>query len=204
MTNQKSDNPTACGLAAKHPCDQLKNRRILIGITGGIACYKLATVVSTLAQNKVDVTVLMTDAATQFISALTFESLSGNPVYTNMWDRIESHDPQHIALARSADLMLIAPATMNTIAKLAHGLADDIVTLIASAIDLEKTPVLVSPSMNATMLAHPSTQRNIKQLADDGYHIIDPASGWQACRTEGAGRLPEPDDLIDAIVNTLA
>ena len=178
-------------------------RRVLIGLSGGIACYKVATVVSQLAQQGAEVTVLMTPAAEKFITPLTFQALSGRPVYTSAWQHIESHDPQHIDLARSADLMLIAPATMDIIAKLAHGFTDDVVTLIASALDRQRQPLLVAPSMNAVMLAQPVTQRNLQQLEEDGCIIIPPGEGWQACRTSGAGRLPEPEQLIESMANHL-
>ena len=145
----------------------------------------------------------MTESATQFVAPLTFQALSGRPVYTSQWEHIESSDPQHISLARSAELMLIAPCSMNMLAKLAHGRTDDVVSLIASAMDRTKQPVLLSPSMNEVMWKQPSTQRNLAQLQGDGFHIIAPGSGWQACRTEGVGRLPEPDELLQAIAEKL-
>ncbi|MGI9014681.1 MAG: flavoprotein [Phycisphaerales bacterium] len=177
---------------------------IIIGITGGIACYKMAHVVSRLIQSDCQVTVAMTDAAARFVSPLTFQSLSGRPILTSIWESADPGDPQHIRLARSAQAMLIAPATMNIIARLVHGFADDVVSLIASAINRSTTPVLIAPSMNATMLAQPATQRNLAQLEDDGYTVIAPDSGWQACRTEGPGRLPEPDALVEAVLEAIA
>lgn len=181
----------------------LAGRRVIVGLSGGIACSKTATVVSRLVQQGAEVTVAMTDAATKFITPLTFEALSGRPVYTSTWDRIESHDPQHIALARACDLMLIAPATMNLIARLAHGLTDDVVSLIVSAIDLKETPVLLAPSMNAVMLEQPSMRRNLAQLKEDGFEIIEPGVGWQACRTHGPGRMAEPEEIIDRVAKLL-
>jgi len=183
--------------------EALRGRRIIVGLSGGIACYKVCTVVSRAVQAGAEVIVAMTDAATRFVTPLTFEALSGRPVYTSAWDRIESNDPQHIRLARSADVMLIAPATMDLIAKLAHGFTDDAVTLIASAIDFARASALVSPSMNPMMLNQPATRRNLDQLRADGFQIIDPDSGWQACRTEGPGRLPEPEALLAALVGAL-
>lgn len=182
----ESDKPTA-------------TRRVIVGLSGGIACYKLANVVSALAQDGVEVTVAMTDAATKFVAPLTFQALSGRPVYTSQWEHIESNDPQHISLARAADLMLIAPCTMDMLARLATGRADDVVSLIASAIDLERQPILLAPSMNEVMWNQASTKRNLAQLKKDGFEIIAPGSGWQACRTEGVGRLAEPDEILDAI-----
>lgn len=178
-------------------------KRVLVGLSGGVACYKVATVVSRLVQQGAEVTVLMTDGATRFVTPLTFESLSGRPVYTSVWDRAESHDPQHIALARSAHAMLIAPATMDLVAKLAHGFTEDVVTLVASAIAPRKTPILVAPSMNAVMLAQASTQRNLAQLRADGFIVLEPGEGWQACRTHGPGRLPEPEELLTALERAL-
>lgn len=175
------------------------DRRVIVALTGGIACYKVAHVVSALAQDGVEVTVAMTEAATRFIGPLTMQALSARPVYTTPWDHIESSDPQHIRLARAANLMLIAPCTMDMLAKLATGRADDIVSLIASAMDVQRQPILLAPSMNEVMWNQPSTQRNLVRLKDDGFIIIPPGSGWQACRTEGVGRMAEPDDLLAAV-----
>lgn len=174
----------------------IDGRRIIIGLSGGIACYKLAGVVSALVQSGAEVTVAMTEAATRFVAPLTFQALSGRPVYTSQWDHVEAHDPQHIALARSADLVLVAPCSMDMVAKLAIGRTDDVVSLIISAVDRRRQPVLLAPSMNAVMFEQPSTQRNLKQLAEDGFRIIAPESGWQACRTEGVGRLPDAERLV--------
>lgn len=184
--------------------ERLNDRRIIVGLTGGIACYKIANVVSALAQAGAEVTVAMTHGATQFIAPLTFQALSGRPVYTSQWEHIESSDPQHINLARSADLMLIAPCTMDMLAKLAQGRADDVVSLIASAVDLKRQPTLVAPSMNEVMWKQRSTQRNLEQLEKDGFEIIPPGVGWQACRTEGVGRLAEPQDILAAVKAALS
>ncbi|MCZ6837569.1 MAG: hypothetical protein O7G85_17470 [Planctomycetota bacterium] len=182
----------------------LNSRRILIGLSGGIACYKMATLVSRLTQAGAEVTVLMTEAATKFVTPLTFQALSGRPVYTNQWSHIESQDPQHIALARAADLMIIAPCTMDMLARLAHGHANDVVCLIASALDLKRQPIILAPSMNETMYQQPSTQRNLDQLRNDGYVILDPESGWQACRTVGVGRMVEPEAILSHIVENIS
>ena len=176
---------------------------MIVGLTGGIACYKVAHVVSALTQEGIEVTVAMTEAATRFVTPLTFQALSGRPVYTSPWEHPESADVQHIALAAAADAMLIAPCTMNMLARLATGRADDIVSLIAAAVDMKRTPILLAPSMNAIMYGQPSTQRNLKQLAEDGFRIIAPATGWQACGTEGVGRLPEPEVLLAAVREAL-
>ncbi len=145
----------------------------------------------------------MTDAATRFVTPLTFEALSGRAVYSSQWRHVESHDPQHISLARAADLMLIAPCTMDMLAKLAHGHTDDVVSLIASAMDWSRQAVLIAPSMNEVMWNQPSTQRNLTDLKVDGCEIIDPGEGWQACRTTGKGRLAEPDVILDAVMARL-
>jgi phosphopantothenoylcysteine decarboxylase/phosphopantothenate--cysteine ligase len=189
--------------APNHASDRLRDKRIIVGLSGGIACYKVASVVSRLVQQGAIVTCAMTESATKFIAPLTFEALSGRAVYASAWDTVESNDPQHIRLARDANLMLIAPATMSMLARLAHGFADDAVSLIASAIDARKTPILIAPSMNSIMLAQHSTQRNLNLLREAGFRIIEPGSGWQACRTEGPGRLPEPEELLKAIEEAL-
>ena len=179
------------------------DKHVLVGVTGGIAAYKTCTLVSRLAQAGARVTVAMTPAAAKFVGPITFQALSGNPVYTSAWDHIESSDPQHIALARSMHAAMVAPCTMDCMAKLAHGITDDVVTLILSAIDRSKTPVLLAPSMNADMWTQPSNQRNVATLKSDGYQVVGPAEGWQACRTVGAGRMSEPEELLAALARVL-
>lgn len=191
--------PTTTKTSVKH----LRDKRVLVGVTGGIAAYKTCTLVSRLAQAGAHVTVAMTPAAARFVTPLTFQALSGRPVYTSAWEHVESHDPQHISLARAADLAIVAPCSMDCLARLAVGLTDDVVTLILSAIDRSNTPVLLVPSMNEVMLNQPSTQRNLATLAADGFTLVGPGTGWQACRTVGAGRMTEPEDLLAAIAATL-
>ncbi len=182
----------------------LKDKRILVGITGGIACYKTAMLVSRMVQAGAEVTALMTEAATRFVTPLTFESLSGRPVFTSQWQQVDDHSSQHIALARSADLMVIAPASANTIAKLAAGLCDNVVTTVACALP-RQTPLLLAPAMNEQMWENPITQRNLKTLKDLlGYHTVGPESGWQACRTAGPGRMSEPDAIFEAVCKLLS
>lgn len=178
-------------------------RRILIGVTGGIAAYKTATVVSRLAQAGAHVTVLMTEAATRFVSALTFQALSANHVHTSTWEHLSSQDPQHISLAASTELALIAPCSMDCLSRLAHGRGDDVVSLVVSAINRRATPVLLAPAMNAVMWNQPATQRNVRQLVEDGFHMIGPDDGWQACRMVGAGRMSEPEDIMSRIMTLL-
>jgi phosphopantothenoylcysteine synthetase/decarboxylase len=177
----------------------LRGKRILIGVTGGIAAYKTCHVVSRLAQTGAQVTVLMTENATRFVTPLTFQALSGNAVYTSAWEHVESKDPQHISTAREAALALVAPCSMDCMAKIAHGFTEDIVTLVLSAIDRRTTPVLLAPSMNDAMWHQPSTQRNLQTLIADGFEIVGPGEGWQACRTTGTGRMSEPETLLEAI-----
>lgn len=171
-----------------------------MGVTGGIAAYKACWLVSRLAQAGAEVTVAMTPGATKFVTPLTFQALSGRPVYTSAWEHIESHDPQHINLARSASVAIVAPCSMDCLAKLAAGTTDDIVTLILSAVDRRRTPVLLAPSMNEVMWGQPSTARNVEQLRADGFSVLEPAVGWQACRTSGPGRMPEPEQLLEAVI----
>tara|TARA_B100001059_G_scaffold83498_2_gene81580 strand:+ start:29235 stop:29804 length:570 start_codon:yes stop_codon:yes gene_type:complete len=185
------------------PSQSNEQPTILIGICGGIAAYKMAEVVSTLVKRGEHVTVAMTRDARRFIGQVTFESLSGRPVFRNPWKHSESHESPHIALARRAKVMMIAPCTMDMLSRLSTGRADDPVSLLAASIDRSICPVLISPSMNETMLNQPSTRRNLSILKEDGFHVLEPDSGWQACRTDGAGRLPEPVRLVEAIDSAL-
>lgn len=181
--------------------DAVRGKRVVVGVTGGIAAYKACVVVSKLAQAGADVTVLLTESATKFVTPLTFQALSGRPVYTSPWEHVESNDPQHIALATRADVVVVCPCTMDTLAKLATGRADDVVTLVLSAIDRGRTPVLLAPSMNAAMWAQPATQRNLRTLDQDGYRFVGPGEGWQACRTVGVGRMSEPEEILVAVAS---
>lgn len=181
----------------------LSGRNILVGVTGGIAAYKTASLVSKLAQSGAIVTVAMTESAKRFVTPLTFQALSAQPVYTSPWDQIDAFDPQHIALADRMDLAIVAPCSMDCLARLAMGHTSDAVTLILSAVDRAKTPVLLSPSMNAVMWRQPATQRNVATLKADGFTLIEPDTGWQACRTDGPGRMPEPNVLLDHVVKAI-
>jgi len=179
--------------------DPLHGLHVFVGVTGGIAAYKTAMLVSRLAQAAAVVTVAMTEAATRFVTPLTFQALSGRPVYTSAWEHIESSDPQHISLAKATQVAIVAPCTMDCMAKLAHGRTDDVVALILSAIDRTRTSVILAPAMNAAMWHQPSTQRNLRTLIADGFTIVGPDDGWQACRSVGPGRMSEPDALLEAI-----
>lgn len=182
----------------------LNGRRIIVGVSGGIAAYKACTLVSRLAQAGAEVTVLMTPAATKFVAPITFQALAGRPVYTSPWEHVESSDPQHIALARRADLAVVAPCTMDCLARLVHGMTDDVLTLVLSAVDRKRTPVLLAPSMNEVMWHQPSNQRNLAQARADGFEVIEPEAGWQACRTVGVGRMPEAEALFEMVRSRLA
>ncbi len=177
---------------------------IIVGLTGGIACYKVADLVSKLVQRGATVQVLMTEAASKFIAPLTFASLTGRAVFDSQWTYVEEHDPQHIRIAKNADAMIIAPCTMNMLAKLSQGMTDDPVSLVASAIDRVKTPVLMAPSMNATMFEQPATTRNLETLSVDGFEILFAEEGWQACKTIGKGRMAEPKDILNALEAALS
>jgi phosphopantothenoylcysteine decarboxylase/phosphopantothenate--cysteine ligase len=180
----------------------LHGRSILVCVCGGIAAYKVCDVVSKLSQAGASVTVAMTKEAQHFVGATTFRALSNNPVYTDLWEPVDLKDPNHIRLARSADLVLVAPCTGNTMAKMANGLADDLVSTLLLACDPKK--ILVAPAMNEGMWNHPATQRNAKRVFEDGAEFIGPAAGWQACRTQGVGRMSEPADILGAIEARLA
>ncbi|MEM6460220.1 MAG: flavoprotein [Planctomycetota bacterium] len=178
----------------------LNGRRVLVGVTGGIAAYKTATLVSRLVQAGADVRVLMTESAVRFVAPLTFQSLSGHPVMTSVWDHDDRPDSQHVGLARWCDLFVVAPCTADTLAKLAAGLTPDPVTLTAAALPAE-TPLVLAPAMNADMWANPVVQRNLTTLRDllPNLHEVGPESGWQACRTSGAGRMAEPETIYDCL-----
>jgi len=182
----------------------LDGRRVLVGVTGGIAVYKACTLVSRLAQAGAEVTVAMTPAATRFVGPITFQALSARPVYTSAWEHVESQDPQHIDLADRCDLAIVAPCTMDAMARLATGRTDDVVCLILSAVDRSKTPVLLAPAMNHVMWAQPATQRNRERLLADGFEMVGPDEGWQACRHVGAGRMVEPERLAELVSERLS
>jgi phosphopantothenoylcysteine decarboxylase/phosphopantothenate--cysteine ligase len=146
----------------------------------------------------------MTPAATRFVTPLTFEALAGRPAHVDPWTQSDRADPQHIRLARSIDAAIVAPCTMDLLARLVHGFTDDPVSLVLSAVDRARIPVLLAPSMNEVMWNQPATRRNVETAKADGFRVVAPGEGWQACRTVGAGRLPEPDDLVAALAESLA
>lgn len=175
--------------------------RLLVGITGGIAAYKGADLVRRLMERGYAIEVVMTDAACRFVTPATLQALSGRPVYTDMWDSRIANGMAHIDLTRDKTAIVIAPATADFLAKLAHGLCDDLLSTLCVA---RECPLIVAPAMNRQMWEHPATQRNVQQLQRDGVTILGPGSGDQACGEVGMGRMLEPVDLADAVVATLA
>lgn len=182
------------------PTADLAGYEVVVGVCGGIAAYKTASLVSALVQRGAGVTVAMTAAAQRFVGPLTFESLTARQVFTSPWESTAYFDPQHIRLTEGADVMVIAPATANIIGKIAHGLADDLVsTMVMSA----ACPVLFAPAMNTRMWENPIVQDNVKSLASRGYLMVQPGEGWLACRTIGAGRMAEPDEILARTIELL-
>jgi phosphopantothenoylcysteine decarboxylase/phosphopantothenate--cysteine ligase len=174
----------------------LKDKNIILGVSGGIAVYKAVEIVSRLKKAGAIVHVIMTEAAAKFVTPLTFREMSGNPVVVSMWNETTNWNVEHIALAMLADVMLIAPATANIIGKAANGIADDMLltTLMAT-----KAPVFFSPAMNTNMYLNPIVQANLKKLQDAHYHLIQPDSGHLACGTSGIGRLPSPESIVGVL-----
>lgn len=178
-----------------------EGKTVLIGVSGGIAAYKTAYLVSRLSKTEAEVDVLMTENAKNFISPLTFETLSGQKCVTDTFERTFKFDVEHVSLAKKADLFMIAPATANVIAKIANGIADDMLTTTFLACDC---PKYVVPAMNTRMYNNPITQDNLEKLRSYGIHVIDPASGYLACGDTGAGKMPEPEELYHFIERELA
>lgn len=179
----------------------LKDKNIVLGITGGIAVYKAVEVVSRLRKAGANVHVIMSRASTEFVTPLTFRELSGNPVTVSMWDKVTQWNVEHIALAGLADLLLVVPATANIISKAAVGMADDMLTTTLLA---TKAPVFFSPAMNTNMYENSIVQENLAKLKKRGYHIIEPACGHLACGTDGMGRLPEPEAIVQSVMDFFA
>jgi phosphopantothenoylcysteine decarboxylase/phosphopantothenate--cysteine ligase len=178
----------------------LVGKHIVLGLTGGIACYKAAEFCRALIKEGATVQVVMTEAATQFITAVTMQALSNRPVYASQWDAREPNNMAHINLSREADAIVIAPCSADFVAKLLHGRADDLLSLMCLARPLESVPLLVAPAMNREMWAHPATQRNMAQLRADGATVFDVGSGEQACGETGDGRMLEPAELVHDVV----
>ena len=181
--------------------ENLSGKTVLLGITGGIAAYKMANVTSALRKTGAEVHCILTQNATQFITPLTFETLSNNRCIVDTFDRNFHYDVAHVALAKKADVILIAPATANVIAKLAHGLADDMLTTTVLA---SRCPKRIAPAMNTAMLENPATQENLATLRRYGFTVIEPATGMLACKDVGSGKLPEPEVLCEEIYRVIA
>ncbi len=181
--------------------DSLEGKNILLGVTGGIAAYKSADLASRLIKKKANVDVIMTENATKFITPLTFESLTHTRCVTDTFDRNHYWEVEHIALADKADILVIAPATANCIAKLANGIADDMLTTTALACEC---PKIIAPAMNTKMYENPVTQKNIETLRSLGWIIVTPGEGYLACGTVGKGRMEEPAAIVEAIVHEIA
>ena len=179
----------------------LKGKNIILGVTGGIACYKAAELTSALVKQHADVQVIMTENATKFVTPITFEQLSGNKALVDTFDRNFQHNVEHISAADKADMVLIAPATANVIAKLANGLADDMLTTTVLAC---RCPKAIAPAMNTAMYENPVTQDNIEKLRHYGWEIIEPDTGRLACGAVGKGKLADPSRLLESILHTAA
>lgn len=176
----------------------LAKKRIVLGLTGGIACYKSAELLRRMLEQGATIDVVMTQAATQFITPITMQALSGRPVFVDTWDARMPNSMAHINLTRSADAVLVAPASTDFMAKLAHGIADDLLSTLCVA--KGNCPLLIAPAMNHEMWTHPATQRNARQLGIDGVTLLGPAEGDQACGETGSGRMLEPNQLLNELI----
>ncbi|MEY2661661.1 MAG: bifunctional phosphopantothenoylcysteine decarboxylase/phosphopantothenate--cysteine ligase CoaBC [Pseudomonadota bacterium] len=180
--------------------NDLANKRITLGLSGGIACYKAAELCRAMVKEGALVQVVMTEAAAQFITPVTMQALSNRPVYTSQWDAREPNNMAHINLGREADAILVAPASADFMAKLLHGRADDLLSLLCLARPIERVPLLLAPAMNREMWAHPATRRNVEQLIADGTVVLGVGQGEQACGETGDGRMLEPDEILQDLV----
>jgi len=181
--------------------DDLHGKRIVLGLTGGIACFKAAELCRSLVKAGAKVQVVMTDAAAQFITPVTMQALSGQPVFTSQWDAREGNNMAHINLSREADAILIAPASADFMAKLIHGKADELLSLMCLARPLQTVPLILAPAMNREMWAHPATQRNVAQLKADGTYVLDVGQGDQACGETGDGRMLEAQEILEEMLS---
>ena len=175
----------------------LEGKHILLGVTGSIAAYKIASLASMLKKQKADVTVIMTQNATNFINPITFESLTGNKCLVDTFDRNFQFQVEHVSLAKQTDVVMVAPASANVIAKAAHGLADDMLTTTLLAC---QCPKIIAPAMNTRMFRNPIVQDNMKTLHSYGFEVIPPATGYLACGDTGEGKMPEPELLLEYLI----
>jgi phosphopantothenoylcysteine decarboxylase/phosphopantothenate--cysteine ligase len=178
----------------------LQNKHIVLGLTGGIACYKAAELCRALIKQGASVQVVMTESATQFITAVTMQALSNRPVFVSQWDAREPNNMAHINLSREADAILIAPASADFMAKLLHGRADDLLSLMCLARPVGEVPLILAPAMNREMWVNPATQRNVAQLTQDGALVLDVGQGDQACGETGDGRMLEPEEIVQDLI----
>jgi phosphopantothenoylcysteine decarboxylase/phosphopantothenate--cysteine ligase len=177
----------------------LAGKHIVLGLSGGIAAFKSAELCRALVKAGASVQVVMTEAAEHFMTAVTMQALSGRPVYTSQWDAREANNMAHINLSREADVILVAPASADFMAKLLHGRADELLSLMCLARPLDEVPLIVAPAMNREMWANPATQRNVAQLKMDGIHVLDVGQGDQACGETGDGRMLEADEILEEL-----
>jgi phosphopantothenoylcysteine decarboxylase/phosphopantothenate--cysteine ligase len=180
--------------------NDLTGKRIVLGLTGGIACFKAAELCRSLVKAGAKVQVVMTEAAAQFITPVTMQALSGQAVYTSQWDAREGNNMAHINLSREADAILIAPASADFMAKLLHGKADELLSLMCLARPIQKVPLILAPAMNREMWAHPATQRNVAQLKQDGTYVLGVGQGDQACGETGDGRMLEAEEILEELL----
>jgi phosphopantothenoylcysteine decarboxylase/phosphopantothenate--cysteine ligase len=177
----------------------LAGKHIVLGLSGGIAAFKSAELCRALVKAGVTVQVVMTEAAEQFMTAVTMQALSGRPVYTSQWDPREANNMAHINLSREADAIVVAPASANFMSKLLHGGADELLSLMCLARPIDKVPLIVAPAMNREMWSNPATQRNVAQLKADGIHVLDVGQGDQACGETGDGRMLEAEEILEEL-----
>ncbi len=178
----------------------LDTYRVTVCVTGGIAAYKTAVLVSSLVQSGCAVHVAMTRSAQRFVGRTTFRALSGNAVHTNLWKPTAAGEITHLQLSEISDLVVVAPATANILGKLAGGIADDLVSTLLLGVGC---PVLLAPAMNVRMWSHPAVKQNVRFLEENGFLFVGPETGWQACRAVGPGRMSEPEDLFEAVSRQL-
>jgi phosphopantothenoylcysteine synthetase/decarboxylase len=195
MTSQP-DSPEATRLAGYE---------VLLIVSGGIAAYKGCNLVSRLVQSGAGVTVAMTEAATKLVQPASFQSLSGRSVLTSLWTAEQDYDAQHVHVTERADLVIVAPATANILAKIAHGIADDLCSTLLATVSPtgDGTPVMLAPAMNERMWSNPFVQANVARLREAGYLIVGPERGWMACRTTGLGRMSEPEAIFQQAADQL-
>jgi phosphopantothenoylcysteine decarboxylase/phosphopantothenate--cysteine ligase len=182
----------------------LRDKHILLGITGGVAAYKACDLARRLQDEGAQVQAILTQGALQFVTPTLLQALTGRPAYHDLWDTRFEQAMGHISLSRAAHALVVAPATAHFIARLAHGLCDDLLTTLAVARPRERCPLVLAPAMNVEMWEHPATRRNVRTVQDDGAHVLGPAQGSQACGETGAGRMLEPHEIVQDLVGLLA